>query len=152
MQHFLNMLTGFLGENDWVAQVFIVVFVALLIDFVQRRILNRLHVKLVKTENFWDDSVVDSLKQPLSLLIWIFGIAFAASIVSQETEAAIFEAVEPIRYVAIIATLAWFLIRLIQRAEANIIAKRVAAGKPYDRTTMDAIAKLLRLSVIITAV
>lgn len=152
MQHFLNMLTGFLGENDWVAQVFIVVFVALLIDFVQRRILNRLHVKLVKTENFWDDSVVDSLKQPLSLLIWIFGIAFAASIVSQETEAVIFEAVEPIRYVAIIATLAWFLIRLIQRAEANIIAKRVAAGKSYDRTTMDAVAKLLRLSVIITAV
>ena len=71
MQHFLNMLTGFLGENDWVAQVFIVVFVALLIDFVQRRILNRLHVKLVKTENFWDDSVVDSLKQ--RLLRWMLG-------------------------------------------------------------------------------
>jgi len=39
----------------------------------------------------------------------------------------------------------------ITQAETNIIAQREARSEPYDRTTMDAIAKLLRVSIIITA-
>ncbi|MCI0401126.1 MAG: mechanosensitive ion channel family protein [Gammaproteobacteria bacterium] len=148
----LQTLTGFLGEHSWVGQVFIVVFVALLVDFLQRRLLNRLYAKFQTTERYWDDALVDALKKPLSVLIWVLGIGFAASIVGQETEAVIFAAVQPIRDTAVIAALAWFMVRLIRRAEVNMIARREATGESYDRTTMDAISKLLRLSVIITAI
>ena len=42
---------------------------------------------------------------------------------------------------------------LVQRAETNLILAKEAeaTGQPFDRTTLDAIAKLLRVSVIITA-
>ena len=77
--------------------------------------------------------------------------AFAVQIVEAETSAAIFAAVEPIRDVGVIATLAWFLVRFIRQAEENIVEAKHEAGETFDRTTLDAIAKLLRLSVLITA-
>jgi MscS family membrane protein len=52
----------------------------------------------------------------------------------------------------VVACLTWFLIRFISRAEKNLVASSSDGGREYDRTTMDAIAKLLRASVVITAV
>jgi MscS family membrane protein len=44
------------------------------------------------------------------------------------------------------------MIRFISRAEENLVSARSESGKSFDRTTLDAIAKLLRASVVITAV
>ncbi len=85
-------------------------------------------------------------------MVWIIGIAFAIQIIEDKTEAAIFGAIGPIRDVCIIAALTWFLIRFIRITESNVVAKKEEKGEEVDRTTIDAIAKLLRLSVMITAV
>lgn len=138
-------------ENIWIINVFLVVFSALLLDFIQRRILNRIIKKLEKTRTLWDDALFDSLRQPLSVLIWVVGISLAADIVSQKTVADIFNYIVPARDVAVIASITWFLVRFIKRAEHNIIVQRQQKGEKVDLTTLDAITKLLRLSVIITA-
>lgn len=138
-------------SNSWVAQVFIVVFITLLINFLQKRVLARLQTKLVNTSVYWDDAIVDAARRPLALLIWLVGLCFAAEIVSNESDAAIFGAIDPIRDVGVIFVFAWFLVRFIERTEKNIVLKKEAMGEEIDRTTTDAIAKLLRLSVIITA-
>jgi MscS family membrane protein len=52
----------------------------------------------------------------------------------------------------VIFCLAWFLVRFVQRVEENIIYHKTQADVSFDRTTIDAIGKLLRISVIITAV
>ncbi|WP_455205054.1 mechanosensitive ion channel family protein [Kaarinaea lacus] len=139
-------------ENVWILQVFIIVFSALFADFIQRKILNHLSKKLEKTINLWDDAIIDSIRRPLSFLIWIVGISIAAEIASQRTDADLFQYIEPARDVGVIACITWFLVRLIKRAELNIIAKRQQLGEKVDLTTLDAITKLVRLSVIITAV
>jgi MscS family membrane protein len=141
----------FKSWGGWVAQVFVIVFLTLLVDFFQKVILRRIHRRLEKTKNLWDDALVESIRRPLSLLIWVVGIAFAASIVEQETGAAIFSAIAPIRDVGVIAILVWFMLRFIRNGQANIIKQREEAGKETDYTTVDAISKLLRLSVIITS-
>ena len=133
------------------AQVFIVVFLTLLISFLQKRILARLLAKLQSTRVYWDDALVDAARRPLTILIWLIGLSFAAEIVSNESGAVIFGAIDPIRDVGVIFTFAWFLVRFIERTEKNIILKKEARGEEVDRTTTDAIAKLLRISVIITA-
>lgn len=60
------------------------------------------------------------------------------------------------RLVYLSACLAWFLVRFIRHAEQNLVdrgeSQGESQGEGYDRTTVDAIGKLLRLSVIITAV
>jgi MscS family membrane protein len=141
-----------LGIAPWVAQVFIAVFLTLLLNFVLKRVLRKLQSQVEATQNPWDDAFVEALQRPLGLLVWVVGLALAVEIIQREAAAAIFEAVGPIRDVAVIAILAWFLVRLIKRFEVNLIESKQRAGEPFDRTTLDAIAKLLRVSVLITAV
>ena len=83
-------------------------------------------------------------------MIWLLGLTFAADIVKNETDAAIFGAIAPIREVGVIVVISWFLVRFIGRAEKNIIQKKRTAGEEFDQTTADAVAKLLRISIIIT--
>jgi MscS family membrane protein len=135
-----------------VMQVFIAVFATLLFDFVQKRIMKRMQGRIEETRNLWDDALYFALRRPLSVLIWLLGLSFAAEIVGSKTDALIFDAVSPIRQIGVIATVTWFLFRFIESMEQNVILKAERQGKSVDRTTVDAIGKLLRLSVLITAV
>lgn len=146
---FVNKLP--FGEHSWVLQVFLVVFVFLLLDFVQRRILARLEKRLEKTPSLWDEAVLSALRKPVSILIWVLGLSIAINIIGYNTKTDLFSYVEPIRNIGVILCLAWFLVRFIQRAEANIVESRRKRNIDVDLTTLDAIAKLLRLSVMITA-
>ena len=147
----ISEVLKFFGAESWIIQVFIVVFATQLINWLQKRILRKLQATLEKTRTYWDDAIADAVSQPLTVLIWIIGLGFAAEIVQKESGAIIFEAIAPIRDVGVIFTIAWFIVRVISRAEKNIIKQRTDAGEPLDQTTADAIAKLLRMSVIITA-
>ena len=142
---FLSEVLSFFKNESWIAQVFLVVFITVFFDWIQKRILNKLYARLEKTRTYWDDALIDAIRRPLSALIWIIGLTFAAEIVRNESGAVIFEAIGPIRDVGVIVAFAWFLVRFITRAEQNIIGKRTEAGEKIDRTTADAIAKLLRM-------
>ena len=143
----------FQNHGVLVLQAFLVVFGAAIIDFVQRRIVNRLAIQLAKTRTPWDDAFLDSVRRPLAILIWVVGITFAAQIVARISPqySVIFEAVGPLRNVAIIALCAWFLIRFIGHASKNVIALRREAGKSVDVVAVEAMAKLARISAMITA-
>ena len=122
---FIEDLMQSMGVHTWVVQVFIVVFLTLVLVFALKRVLRRLQAKLEHTNNPWDDALVAALRKPLSTLVWIVGIAFAIEIIEHESQAAIFAAVDALRDVGIIATIAWFLVRFIRIAEENVVA---AAG------------------------
>lgn len=138
------------GESQWVLQVFLVVFSVLFINYLVRRSLDRLHKQLEKTKSIWDETLVVVIKHPLTMAIWLVGLAFAASIVEQKTQAPIFKAVDPIRDLGIVVIITWFLVRLIRTLQTNIVTQRQQDGLPIDVTTADAIGKLLRASIIIT--
>ena len=135
-------------KNSYILQAFLVVFASLFLDFAQRKILNRLHLKAEKTKRVWDDAIIDSIKKPISLIIWASGIYLAAEITQEATGAVVFNAVGPLRDTLIIGALAWFLVRLIKHGEQ----KFVEGEKKVDPTTVDAIAKLLKVSVVITSI
>ncbi len=142
-------ITQFVTENNsYILQAFLVVLASLILDFMQRRILKKLHAKAEKTKSDWDDAIIDAIQKPLSLIIWAVGIYLAAEIVQAATGAVIFDAVEPLRDTVIIGAMAWFVMRLIKRGEKNL----VEGEKKLDPTTVDAIAKLLKISVVITSI
>ena len=140
-----------IGLESWVVQVFVVVLATAVVAFGARRFVARLHATFARTPSVWDESFVEALGPPLRGFIWIAGIAFAIDIIQKEAGAAIFAAVDPIRDVGLIATVAWFAVRFLRIVEVNFIADKQAKGETFDRATMDAIVKLLRLSVMITA-
>jgi len=135
-----------------VGQVFLVVFGSLLLDFILKRLLRRLQGKIAQTRIVWDDALYAAALGPLSALIWLVGIAFAAEIVGRQTDAAIFTAVAPARDIGVILILAWFLFRFIGQVEQQVVSRAEREGGTIDHTTVDAVSKLLRLSVVITAV
>ncbi len=71
-QIFSKALEYFRTES-WIVQVFIIVFVTLLIDWVQKRLMKKLYAKLGRTKNYWDDSLIEAAQRPISALIWILG-------------------------------------------------------------------------------
>ncbi|TNG02127.1 MAG: mechanosensitive ion channel family protein [Gammaproteobacteria bacterium] len=148
----IKWLTGLLGTETWIIQVFIVVLAMLIINFVQKRALHKLLVKAESTLNVWDDALLSAMLKPLSVLIWVVGLTFAADIVHDNTGATIFEIVPAVRDVGVIISIMWFLVRFIRAGEENVVKTRQIRGEEVDRTTVEAIGKLLRLSVIITGV
>lgn len=137
--------------KKWAVQVLVLVLATLLLSLAVRYLLRRLEAKLESTRTVWDNAVVGALRCPMTVLIWIVGVAFAVQIVQSKTDAAILSMVHPLRDVGIIATIAWFLIRFIHNAESALRGGREAQGLAFDRATFDAIAKLARLLVILTA-
>jgi len=146
----IQQISSFLGADAWMIQVFVVVFVSLLANYVAKRVLTRILSRLERTRSRWDDALFGAMVKPAGVLIWLIGLTFAVEIVQREHDVAIFDAVHPIRDVGIIACIVWFLTSFISRAEQNILVEKEAGGKTYDRTTLDAVGKLLRISVIIT--
>lgn len=152
MNETLEQIKNWGMDNEWVLQVFIVILAALLLSFTQKILLNKLYKRLQRTRNPWDDALVESAQRPLTILVWVLGISFAGDIIYSKTQAPIFQAIGPIRDVSIIATIGWFLIRLVNRIQANLLAANLKEDKHYDHTTLHALSKLLRASIIITTV
>ena len=149
------MIEQFLGlytNGHWITRVFTVVLVVVTINLVLRLVLNRLQKRIQASATIWDDAAYEAINPPLRLLVWIIGLGIAADLVEPLHEDTIFNYVDPVRRVAVIATFVWFLIRLIREVEGATLARGRRSGEPVDRTSVEAIAKLLRLSVIITGV
>lgn len=144
----------FIGLDGWIIQVFIVVLLTVVADFFGRILLRYIAGKLQLSKTLLDDSLFFAARAPLLLIIWSLGLTFAADIVLAETGNPLFKVAEPIRNVSVIAAIAWFLIRLIKEAEKNFIQRIESRDEDepgLDRTTSEAIGKLLRLAIGITA-
>jgi len=112
------------GLETWTIEVFIVVFFTAFLNWIQKRILSKVIVQLERTSTYWDDALFDAARKPLSFLIWVIGLTFAADIVKNQTDAAIFGAIAPIRDVGVIIVISWFLVRFIGRAEKKYYWKK----------------------------
>lgn len=135
---------------DWVTDpmvilVFSIVFATLLLNYLVRKIFDSLAVKIEETRTVWDDALLHSIRSPASWLIWVLGISWAAEVISSQAETGLAGMIEPVRYIAVVALLATFLTRFIREVETALVQQG------SDITTVSAVGKLLRISVLITA-
>jgi MscS family membrane protein len=111
-----------------------------------------------KTINVWDDALLEAAKRPLSSLILVFGVLTAIGVSDGYIDNSLFSAenITLARQLALVVLMAWFLVRFISLAEERI-RRKILAGEnttqtSLDPTTLIALAKLLRLSVVISAI
>lgn len=134
----------------WLTQLFVVVFATVSINFVLMRIVDLAQRLTTRTESLWDDALLEAARIPVRLLIWLVGLSVAVDILNNVAETELFEYVPVARRIAFIVILALFLNRFISFIEHNVVDPN-RLNKPMDQTTAKAIAKLLRVSVVITA-
>ncbi len=144
---------GYWDENGAVIiQVFVVVVLTLLAAYVLKVVIDKLLVRSEKTKTLWDDALLGSLHKPVRWLVWVLGLSLAAKVGLRGENPEVAEIISNIRVLALSGLIAWFLVRFIRRAENNLMDPAYTANKPLDETSVMAIGKLLRISVIITAV
>lgn len=144
-----------LTDDSWILQVFLIVLLTLIANYIARKLLDRLERQLAKTKTLWDDALIYAARLPLSTAIWVIGMGWAVKVAQSVADAVIFQAVDSLLFIAIIALITWFLVRFVKAAENNLIIHQKEiehdAEAPLDEQTIHALAKLVRLAIIITA-
>jgi len=145
-----------LGSMGWGIELFAVVTLTLFGRFVALRLLGLLQRQFAKTANLWDDALFDAAYKPISWFILIMGLLWAVDISEGYIDSELFSAqnLSIIRQLTFIFLIMIFLVRFISLGEARLL-ERIEDGSAGDETTLDAttlhaLAKLLRLSVIIS--
>ncbi len=152
MNRLESWLVNLTGEHYlWVFELFVIVLIALSLGFALNRMLDKLEVQAAKTKTVWDDALIEACRRPAIWLIWILGINFAAGIAAQKMDSPLQAMIDPINRLALIFLGTIFLTNFIKRAERNLVHPDYMA-QPMDATTVRAVGKLLRASVIITGV
>ncbi|MFZ5714655.1 MAG: mechanosensitive ion channel family protein [Bradyrhizobium sp.] len=140
----------FLAE-PWLPRVLGVTLAVVAANIGAYILLRRVEQIATRTASVWDDALIRSARLPLTLLLWVAGIAYAMQVIDRYNTEPMFGAAEPVRDTLVILALAWFLLRLIGNVSHNILARTEAAGENLDRTTVDALSKLGRFSVVLLA-
>lgn len=131
-------------------QVFVIIFLALLLDLMSNRGLARLLRQAEKNAALWDDVVLHALLQPLRLLIWVIGLGLALHVINMERPGTLLDVTQPLPRVGALLALIWFFLRLTNGGERMFVERRKQGQETIDIDTVEAVAKLLRASIYIT--
>ena len=148
----VDTVSGAIGLQPWAMAVFLIVLASLLLDFIQRRVLNHLKVLVLKTDFMWDDALLDAARRPVSLIIWLLGVTLAAQMIPVKDAGHLFETelIVTVRQVAILSALAWFLVSFVKNIENGIIENARRKGRKIDQTTIIALGRIIRITIIVT--
>lgn len=145
----MEMLEQWLsGDQLLAAQVLLVMFASLLAHFILQRLLRHFSHKLHRTKVPWDNILIDALSKPLSWLVVLVGLTFSVELVNQDLENTLLAKAVSFRELLILVLVAWFMIRFVRLAEKEMADK--LAEDPHELTTIMAVAKLLRVAILIT--
>ncbi|TNE87666.1 mechanosensitive ion channel family protein [Porticoccus sp.] len=152
MQIFEDWLVRFISDDYlWMVKIFLIVLIALMLGYLANKFINFLEIHAARSTNVWDDALIEACRRPAVWAIWILGVNMAAAVAARAAESEWYSLVAPVNRVAIIFLAALFLVNLVRRVERNLVHPEYMQ-EPMDETTVKAIGKLVRASVIITAI
>ena len=149
-----------LSDFGWGVEVFVAVFLTLIARFFAMRILRLIERRAEKTSNIWDDAFLEAARSPLSWFILIMGLLWAVGISDAYVSSELFSAsnLELARELTLVCLIVMFLVRFTTLAEHRMKRRIEAQDEAeldqsrVDPTTLAALAKLLRLAIIISGV
>ena len=128
-------------------ELFVIVLLTVFGSYFVRRFIRTLKTRAEKTQSQWDDTFFAALQGPARTLVWVVGLTLALERASVGLDIeAIFA---PLRSALVIATLTWALIRFVDRAQRRMMHD--PKTDDLDLTTVEAIGRLIRITVLITS-
>ena len=155
---FMAMVNGWIENFGLLSEawrvgivVFALVFGTATVAYIASHIIGALERKFSQTKNLFDDALLHAARKPVVAFVWLQGVYWAAEVAHKYSEAEIFKANESVLQIGFIFILVWVVLRLIKEAE-GILVSPLKMKQPMDYTTVNAVSKLSRAVVIITAV
>jgi MscS family membrane protein len=153
-----NVLNTFLlekGVEDLLLRQFleisIILFVTAVVSFIAKLVFSKIETQFLKTRNLWDDTLLYSARPPITLIIWLLGLSWIAYSIQRQSGADLSQFVGNTQRICVVFCLVWFVVRFINGGEKIVVCGE-KFKEPLDETTVSAIGKLLRASVIIVGV
>ncbi len=140
-------VTDLIGRYEQVVDVFLIVLVTAAAALAVRVFLRRLAAHTVTTNNLYDDALISAAQRPAALLVWVVGLAAAATIAFEDGP--LIDYVDTARRIGVIVAVALFGLSFARHVEQAYTEPDRRAG--IDATTAIAIGKIVRLSIVITA-
>lgn len=136
-----------------IALTFIIVLAVLVLNALVNRVMSSFVRRANQSGYIWQSAFLESLTPPLRGVVWIVGLTVAVGILTRGGELTVLsQFFPPVRDVAVIAVAVWFLLRAVGRIEIGLQAHARNKGQELDPTAADAIGKLVRAAIIITAI
>jgi len=139
-----------------ILQILFIIAFLFVLTFVVITVFKRIHPRLIESNRVWDDALIVAVYKPLIAAIWFVGLTYIipiiiATFIKDTTK---YEIIEKIRQLGVVFLFLWFFIIFIRRLEKNLfnITISTSSKKKVDKTSIRAIAQLLRLAAIIIAV
>ena len=135
----------------WIIQGLVILVITGTVSVLVNRILHLTIQRLRDRSPGWDELALATVRKPIRFFIWAVGITFSLEIAARALDNIDLTLAQDFRSLAFILLISWSLMRLISRVEVKLVQDK-GTEKGIDRTTADAIAKLLRLVVIVFSV
>ena len=147
----MNQIFERLVESTWALEVFVIVTATLALRLALRYLMRHLRRLAERSQNAWDDALVEASRLPLGWAILGGGILFALEVGVDAADSDLGNYLGSAWQLWIVIMLGWFAVRLIGRMEGHYIQRSRQKGES-EATTAHAVAKLLRASAIITTI
>jgi MscS family membrane protein len=131
--------------------VFALVFGTATVAYIVGHTIDALERRFSRTKNLWDDAALHAARKPIVAFVWLQGVYWAAQVAHHYSEAEIFKANDVVLEMGFIWILVWVILGFVKEVE-KILVSPIKMEKPMDYTTVNAVSKLSRAVVIITAV
>ena len=147
---FSEIITLFHKGENWLYLASIIIVSTILVHFLARISLKKLHAKSLTTCNIWDESVTKSALTPTILFIWLTGTTLLVHLLESQDIISDRYWTPSLVSSAYIVVVTWFLLRFISCLEQNSLNTK-NNKKIKDPTTITAFAKLLRIIIVIVS-
>jgi MscS family membrane protein len=146
-------LAAFDGVYGSLTEVFSILLLVILTNFVAKSILSSLHQRFKKQDRVWKDSFVSALYKPLSWYVWFFALVHALDLIHFKIFAE--SSLSNMHLVLIIGatlSLAWFLMRWKYNVVQYMIVKSRKQEITLERGKVDVFDKILTMLIIFITV
>jgi len=137
-----------------ILQILFIIAFLIVLNFVLITAFKKIHPKFIESKRVWDDALIVAIYKPLLAAIWFIGLTFIIPIAGEifTKDTAKLDFIERIRNIGIVFLFLWFFVIFIRRLEQNLFNLSLTANKKIDKTSIRAVAQLLRLATIIIAI
>jgi MscS family membrane protein len=145
-------------ENNYVlwtnvAFAFLVILSVLILNRIINKTIGSLVRRAESSKNIWQISVFQSLNPPVRGVVWIIGLTLAVGFLTRSGDFSLLsQFFPPARDIAVIAVVVWFFLRAVGNIESGLQDHARSKGQEIDPTAADAIGKLARAAILITAI
>lgn len=141
------------GLYGWYSETIAIIVFVLVFNFLLKWILKRLHQRFERQNEIWKDGFVSALYTPLSYYVWFFAFVHALDLISSRVvERISIQTMHTALAAGGVVAFTWFLLRWKSNIVRFMIAKSKNREITIDQGKIDAIDKIVTVSVMFLAI